>query len=170
MSSTVSTSLPCVHSFHFLQDALLPDFLTSRSRETQGARMEALLGRISQFATQNPEKFVAISTFVVLGGLPIIGFLAYAVATIIASLIGAVVLELILLGIGITGLAFVLFFVTCISVGATAIFTAMYYSYQAASKTWRRRMPRPVEQLTTNQNDDTQTSTEQSEETFDKTK
>lgn len=175
-TGTGASSAPCVHSFYFLQDALLPDFLTSRSGDTRGPSMETLLTRISQYATENPAKFIALSSFFVLGGVPIIGFLAYAVATIVASLIGAVVLELILLGIGITGLVFVLLFVTCISLCATSIFMAVYYSYQVASKTWsksKRSLAWPVRRppnTVTDRNDETQSNTEQSEETFDKTK
>ncbi len=135
--------------------------------------METLLARVSQYATKNPAQFIALSSFFVLGGVPIIGFLAYAVATIIASLIGAIVLEIILLGIGIAGLAFVLLFVTCISLCATSVFMAVYYSYQVASKTWSKRsLGWPVRRPpnTTDQNDETQSNAEQSEETFDKTK
>ena len=73
-------------------------------------------------------------------------FLVYAVATVIASVIGAVVLELILLGVGITGLAFVLFFVTCITTCATAVFAAVYYSYQVANSTWKHTGGRAFKQ------------------------
>lgn len=169
MSSTSSSlGSHCVGNFTFLRDTLLPNFLISKSGESNSEDMTTLGGRISQYAVNNPTKFVALSTFIVLGGIPIIGFLAYAVATIIASLIGAIVLELVLLGIGITGLAFVLFFVICITLCATSIFAALYYSYQVAYKTWSRRFSA---QPHTNLNHDSQQNdTEPSEEQLDKTK
>ena len=165
----MSSASPCIHSFHYLQDALLPDFLLLRSVDSRGPSMASVKERISRFAAQNPIKFVALSTFLVLGGIPIIGFLAYAVATVIASLIGAIILELILLGIGITGLAFVLFFVTCITLCATSIFVSLYYSYQIASKTWSQRALRWPVRSRTNPMTETHSSTEEAEET-DKTK
>ena len=91
--------------------------------------------RILLYARDNPVKFVAIGSFATLGALPIIGFLAYSAATIVASIVGAVVIELFLLALGITGLAFVLFFITCISVCATSVFAAAYYTYRAVSST-----------------------------------
>lgn len=87
------------------------------------------------YARDNPVKFVALGSFFTLGALPIMGFLAYSAATVIASVIGAVVIELFLLALGITGLAFVLFFVTCMSVCATSVFAAVYFTYKAVSST-----------------------------------
>ena len=90
------------------------------------------------YAQENPVKFAALSSFCTLATVPLLAFLAYTVATIVASVIGAVVIELFLLGMGILGLAFVLFFVTCASVCATSIFTAFYLTYKAATSTFRK--------------------------------
>ena len=86
--------------------------------------------RLTRYADANPVKFVAMGSFLSLGAVPLVVFVAYAIATLIASLIGAVVIELFLLAIGITGLAFVLFFVTCLSVCATSVFAAGYFTYK----------------------------------------
>lgn len=87
------------------------------------------------YARDNPVKFVALGSFTTLGAIPVMGFLAYGVATLIASVIGAVVIELFLLAVGITGLAFVLFFVTCLSVCATSVFAAAYFTYKTVTST-----------------------------------
>lgn len=100
--------------------------------------MKDLVERLTKYAGDNPVKFVALSSFCSLGAIPLLAFVAYGVATVIASLIGAVVMELFLLAVGITGLAFVLFFVTCISVCATSIFGAVYLTYRAAASTLHR--------------------------------
>ena len=94
--------------------------------------------RTLAYANNNPVKFVAVSTFCTLGAVPLLAFLAYSVATLVASIVGAVVIELFLLAMGITGLAFVLFFVTCIAACATSAFAALYFGYQAANSTFRR--------------------------------
>lgn len=170
----------CVHSFYFLQDALVPDLDLFRSTSDwtwKGLSMGDLTKKLTRFAISNPIKFMALATFTVLGGVPIAGFMAYAVATIIASLIGAIVLELVLLGIGITALAFILFFVTCITVCVTSVFVSLYYSYQVANNTWSRRpFSWPSRSTHTDLQADpslyteTSTSTEQVDESFDKTK
>lgn len=90
------------------------------------------------YARDNPVKFAALSSFCTLGAIPLLAFLAYSVATIVASVVGAVVIELFLLAMGIMGLAFVLFFVTCISVCTTSVFAASYFTYRAANSTLRK--------------------------------
>lgn len=121
--------------------------------------------KMSKYAIDRPVKFVGLATFAVLGGIPMAVFAAYAIATVIASVIGALIVEIVLLGIGITGLAFILFFVTCITVGVVSVFTAVYYSYSVATNSIKkgasrfRFQPVPPETLT-----------EQTEETADKNK
>lgn len=99
--------------------------------------MEDSFQKILQFANDHPFRFIALITFGILGGVPLVVFLVYAGVTIIASIVGVVVLELVLLGVGITGLAFVLFFVTCITTCTTASFVTVYYSCQVARSTWK---------------------------------
>ena len=101
--------------------------------------MVDLKNNIMKYASEHPVKFTALATFTVLGGIPIMTFLAYSVATIIASLIGAVVLELFLLVVGVTALAFVLFFVSCVTVCVTSAFMALYYGFVVANCTWKLR-------------------------------
>jgi len=125
----------CPHSFHYLKDYLLPNFLLSKSAQGPSTTMTQVVDKISQFALENPVKFVAVSIFLILGGLPIVGFLAYAIASVIASLIGAAILSLVLLGIGLAGLAFVLCFVTCITLCTTSIFVSLYYSFRFVRQT-----------------------------------
>lgn len=138
----VIMSLYCSHSFYFVKEAFWEDFLPSNFLKAVRElifdfKMGDLIEKVLKFANDHPIQFVALLVFCCLGGVPLVVFLVYAVATVIASIIGAVVLELILIGIGITGLAFVLFFVTCITTCATAIFMAVYYSYQVANSTWK---------------------------------
>ena len=116
----------CEHSFFFLQDYLQP----------QRPSMGELKDKIIKFATQQPIKFVCIATFLALGGVPIGVFLSYTVITVIASLIGAVVVELFLLVIGIAALAFVLCFVACMTACVTFAAMALYYGFTAAYSTW----------------------------------
>ena len=97
--------------------------------------MADLWSRVATYAKKSPVKFVAAGSFLTLGAIPVLAFVAYSVATLIASIIGAIVIELFLLAVGITGLAFVLFFVTCISVCITSVFSAVYMSYRVASCT-----------------------------------
>ena len=92
--------------------------------------MKDFWDKLTRYASDNPVKFVAMGSFFAFGALPLLVFVAYGIATLIASLIGAVVIELFLLAIGITGLAFALFFVTCLSVCATSIFAAAYFMYR----------------------------------------
>jgi uncharacterized membrane protein len=90
------------------------------------------------YARKNPVKFAALSSFCTLGALPVLAFLAYSVATIVTSVVGAVVIELFLLAMGIMGLALVLFFVTCASVCATSVFAAVYFTYKATTSTFKK--------------------------------
>lgn len=109
--------------------------------------MKDLWERILKYAQDNPVKFVAMGSFTTLGGVPLLAFLAYSAATLVASVIGAVIMELFLLAVGITGLAFVLFFVTCMSVCATSVFAAAYFTYKMVTsafckgKDWRLGTP-----------------------------
>ena len=136
--------------------------------------MGDLKEKLLKYATEHPLKFTALATFTTLGGVPIVTFLSYSVATIIASLIGAILLELFLLVIGLVALAFVLFFVSCVTVCVTAVTIALYYGvtafhstlktgkrqYNWASPTYRHP-PDPSSRLS-EQNDD--------DEPFDKSK
>ncbi len=92
--------------------------------------MKDIWDKLMRYANDNPVKFVAMSSFFTLGAVPLMMFVAYGIATLIASLVGAVVIELFLLAIGITGLVFVLFFIMCLSVCATSIFAAVYFTYK----------------------------------------
>lgn len=96
------------------------------------------------YAKENPVKFVAVGSFCVLGAIPLLAFLAYGVSTLIATIVGAIIVELFLLAVGITGLAFILFFATCIAVCATSVFAAVYFSYRAASSTLSKTKSRFV--------------------------
>lgn len=98
--------------------------------------MKDLWDKIMRYANTNPVKFVALSCFTTLGAVPLLVFMAYAAATLIASVIGAAVIELFLLAIGITGLAFVFFFITCMSVCTTSVFAAAYFTYKAVTSTF----------------------------------
>ena len=114
-------------SFFFLQDYLLPERIN----------MGDVKNKVLKYATDHPMKFTALATFVTLGGVPIFTFLAYSIATIIASLIGAVLLELFLLVVGLAALAFVLFFVSCVTVCVTAVTISLYYGLVAFNTTWK---------------------------------
>ena len=122
----------CVSSFFFLQDYLLPGRIN----------MGDIKDKMLKYASEHPMKFTALATFTTLGGVPIITFLVYSVATIIASLIGAIILELFLLVVGIAALAFVLVFVSCATVCVTSLAMALYYFLAAASCTWKLRKSR----------------------------
>ncbi len=94
--------------------------------------------QVSSYAKKKPVHFVAVSSFCVLSAIPLLGFGAYVITTLIASLIGVIVVELFILAVGLTGLAFVIFFVACISLCATSVFAAVYFSFCAASCTLHR--------------------------------
>lgn len=100
--------------------------------------MKDLWDRTMAYAKENPVKFAALSSFCTLGAVPLLAFLAYSVATIVASVVGAVVIELFFLSMGIMGLAFVMFFVTCISVCVTSVFAAAYFTFKAANTTFKK--------------------------------
>ena len=93
--------------------------------------------RSVDYAYSNPVKFAALCSFCTLGAVPVLAFLVYSVATLIAIVVGALVLELFLLAVGIMGLAFILFFVTCISGCTTSVFAAAYLAYKAANSTFK---------------------------------
>lgn len=101
--------------------------------------------RLSQFARDYPVLFVGLASFAALGVIPAGAFAVYAVATFVASLVGALILEAVLLAVGIIGLAVVLLFVVCVSGCVMSVFSALYYSYQLASHTVKKvRHPWPV--------------------------
>ena len=110
----------CSHSFFFLQDYVLPD-------------MSDLKDTISKYAVDHPIKFTALLTFLILAGIPVTTFLSYSAVTLIISLVGAILLELFLLVIGLSALIFVLVFVSCATVCVTAIVSAIYYLLVTAS-------------------------------------
>ena len=110
----------CTHSFFFLQDYLLPD-------------MGDLKDTISKYAVDHPIKFTALLTFMILAGIPTATFLSYSIVTLIVSLIGAILVELFLLVIGLSALVFVLVFVSCATMCVTAVVSAIYYSVVVVS-------------------------------------
>ena len=120
--------------------------------------------KLKQFACDHPVQFVGLASFAAFGAIPAGAFAVYAVATLIASLVGALILEVVLLAVGIAGLAIVLFCVTCVSGCVVSVFSALYYSYRLASCTVKKaRRPWPI----SNPSDFSQTQTD---EPFDKTK
>lgn len=90
---------------------------------------------IFKYAMEQPIKFTALLTFIVLGGIPVTTFVSYSAVTLVISLVGAVLVELFLLLIGVTALVFVLVFVGCFTVCVTAIVSAIYYGFVATNKT-----------------------------------
>ncbi len=148
----------CVSSFYFAQEPLF---------DLPRMNLRDLACKMAQMASDRPVQFVALTSFLVLGGVPIAAFLGYAVATLLASVIGVVFLELFLLAIGITGLAIVLSFVVCVSGGLVSVFAALYYSYQFAVGTVKKvRNPRPFPASPT----PADVSETQPDESFDKNK
>ena len=99
------------------------------------AAMNVVCNKTMVFAIENPVKFVALGSFSVLATVPVLSFAAYGISTLVATIVGALLVEVFLLAVGITGLAFVLFFVTCISMCVTSVFGALYFGYHAASTT-----------------------------------
>lgn len=91
--------------------------------------------RMLAYASKNPVTFVALGSFSFFGAIPVLAFAAFGVATLLASIVGAVVIEFFILAAGITGLAFVLFFVMCISLWVASAFGVIYFVYQATSTT-----------------------------------
>ena len=87
---------------------------------------------ITQYAAQNPVKFVAIASLVVTGAVPVGAFFLYAVGTVLCTLIAAIVLDLTLLAFGVFGLLLALCFVGCISGGVVGLFSLVYFAYRAA--------------------------------------
>ncbi len=122
---------------------------------------------MTEMASDRPIQFVALTSFLVLGVVPIGAFLAYAVATILASVIGVVCFELFLLAIGATGLIVALGVVVCVSGGVVSVFAALYYSYRFAVGTVKiARNPWPLSGSTT----PADLSETQPDESFDKNK
>lgn len=91
------------------------------------------LDKIIAYAKENPIKFVSFVSFLALGAIPIVTFLGYSAAAVIASCIVSIVVDLFIISIGAIGLSFVLFFVTCMTVCATSVFAGFYYTYRIAS-------------------------------------
>jgi len=119
----------CVSSFYFIRDDLF---------DTQKMNWKEMKQQICQYGCAHPVKFVGISSFLAMGGVPIVAFLIYAVCSIIASVVGAIVAALFLLAVGITGLAFTLFFVGCATAGVVSMFSAAYFTYRLASCTVKK--------------------------------
>ena len=113
------------------------ELITTNRNIASGLKMNMNVwrGNMMSYAGDNPVKFVALSTFTLVGAIPVLAFTAYCVASLVACIIGAVVVEIFLLALGITGLTFVLFFVTCISLCVTSVFGALLFAYQAVSST-----------------------------------
>lgn len=125
----------CTSSFYFVQEALL-----------EAPKMS--WKEVQQYACGHPVKFVGLATFLALGGVPIATFLVYAVCTIIASVIGAIVAALVLLAVGITVLGFTLFFVGCATAGVVSMFSAVYFGYRFATCTVKKAWPTSNRQYT----------------------
>lgn len=100
--------------------------------------VEALSDKAKLMAREHPIKFVATASFLALGAVPLAAFVAYAVVTLVASIIGAVVFEVVLLGLGIAALAFVLVLVGCLTACIVSSFATLYYAYRVASCTLQR--------------------------------
>lgn len=108
-----------------------------------------MLKRLQQFGRSNPVQFVAVTAFAVMAGIPVATFLAYAIGTLIASLIGALVLEVVLLFGGIMVLGIALFVVVSLTACITAIFASVYYAYRATVYAVDKRKRVRVVQLPT---------------------
>ena len=89
--------------------------------------------RLLQFGRSNPVQFVAVAAFAAMAGIPVAVFLAYAIGTLLASLVGALVLEVVLLFGGIVVLGIALFVVLSLTACITAIFASLYYAYRATA-------------------------------------
>ena len=98
-----------------------------------GIAVAIVYRKMLEYASENPVKFVALGSFSVLASVPILSFVIYSFFTLMATIIGAMVIELFLLTVAIIGLAFVLFFVMCISTSVTGVFGAVYFVYRASS-------------------------------------
>ena len=90
---------------------------------------------VMDFAKENPIKFVSLGTFITLGAVPLLAFLGYATAAVVASIIGAVLLDLFLISLAAVGLGLVLCCVTCVSLCTTSVFGAFYLGFRAVKKT-----------------------------------
>lgn len=94
---------------------------------------------VSKFACEHPVKFIAMLTFGTLGAIPITTFLSYSAVTMILSLIGAIMVELFLLVVGVSALVFVLLFVSCTTFCVTGAFAVLYYSFAKVNSTWKSK-------------------------------
>ena len=90
---------------------------------------------ICDYAKQNPVKFFTISSFLSLGAIPLLSFLGFALTAVIASFVGAVILDAFLISAAAVGLGFVLCFVGCASLCCTSLFGICYYSFGAVKCT-----------------------------------
>ena len=127
----------CEGSCSFLKRHLSP-FLLGRSRSSStGGSSDCcdMSNGIVQFGCQHPVQFVALSTFLLLGGMPLLFFLAYIVGTLIACVVGALVFEAFLVVVGLSVLIAVLLGVLAVTGGVASLFAALYYSYRFASFT-----------------------------------
>ena len=89
--------------------------------------------KMMDFAKDHPIKFVSLGSFLALGAVPIAAFLAYVVTTLVASVVGLVVVEVIFVIMGTIGLGSVLCCAGCVSMCVTSCFGALYMTYRAAS-------------------------------------
>ena len=86
---------------------------------------------IMAYARANPVKFFSISSFLTLGGIPIFAFLGWALAAVVASIVGAVLLDVFLISLAAVALVSVLCCVTCASLCATSVFGVCYLGVRA---------------------------------------
>ncbi len=90
---------------------------------------------VMDFAKENPIKFVSLGTFITLGAVPLLAFLGYVATAVVASVIGAILVDLFLISLAAVGLGLVLCCVTCASLCATSVFGAFYLGFRAVKKT-----------------------------------
>ena len=88
--------------------------------------------RVFQYAMTNPLKFVAVATFSLVSIVPVFAFLCFVAGTLVATLIAGVVWEILLLFIGMLGLAGALSVAFCLSTCVTCVAAVLYTVFQAA--------------------------------------
>ena len=160
----------CIHSFLFLQREFFPRPNAQRLDQMASMGSETLSGKAKQMAHEDPVKFVATASFLALGAVPLAGFLAYAVVTLIATIIGGIIVQVALLGLGIACLAFVLVIVGCLTGCIVSGFATLYYSYRFASGTLQRASRRGRAPFSSPPPPDSEPSLTETEQPYDKTK
>lgn len=88
--------------------------------------------RMLQYAMANPLKFIAVATFTLVSIVPVFVFLCFVAGTLVATLIAGLVWELLLLFIGMLGLAGALSVAFCLSTCVTCVAAVIYTMFQAA--------------------------------------